>query len=84
MTRRPMLAVLAASAVLAFGAFAAAQDRRPPDAGKDGGESAAAEAPEKKWAEHMGDLPFVIGYEKGMAQAKLTGNPPMYFFTATW
>ena len=37
-----------------------------------------------KWDEHTGNLPFVIGYEKGMTEVKLTGKPPMYFFTTTW
>jgi hypothetical protein len=69
-----------ALALLAIGAFAVAQDRRPPAAGED---AAAAEEPEKKWEEHTGDLPFVFGFYKGMEQVKLTGHPPMYFFTAT-
>ena len=44
-----------------------------------------AKAAEKaKWGEHMGDLPFVVGYEKGMKEVEFTGRPPMYFFTATW
>jgi hypothetical protein len=43
-----------------------------------------AEETKDKWAEHRGDLPFVVGYEKGMAQVKMTGKPPMYFFTTTW
>lgn len=37
-----------------------------------------------KWADHVGDLPFVVGMAKGMSQATATGRPPMYFFTATW
>lgn len=51
-----------------------------------GGDAApdAAKAEREKWAEHMGDLPFVIGYEKGMKEVEFTGKPPMYFFTATW
>ena len=47
--------------------------------------AATTEQTEKtKWEEHMGDLPFIIGYEKGMKQVELTGKPPMYFFTTTW
>jgi hypothetical protein len=45
---------------------------------------AADTSDKQKWAEHMGDLPFVIGYEKGMKEVEFTGRPPMYFFTATW
>ncbi len=45
---------------------------------------AADTAEHDKWAEHMGDLPFVIGYAKGMKEVEFTGRPPMYFFTATW
>ncbi len=37
-----------------------------------------------KWDKHRGDLPFIVGYAKGNAEAKFTGKPPMYFFTATW
>ena len=37
-----------------------------------------------KWAEHMGDIPFVVGQAKGASQVTATGRPPMYFFTATW
>jgi hypothetical protein len=45
----------------------------------------AADSPEKeKWAEHMGDLPFVVGYANGMKEVEFTGKPPMLFFTATW
>ena len=47
--------------------------------------SPAADAAEKeKWGEHMGDLPFIVGYDKGMKEVEYTGKPPMYFFTATW
>lgn len=65
---------LAAALALSVGSFATAA----PD-------SSAPSASEKaKWAEHMGDLPFVIGYAKGMKAVENTGKPPMYFFTATW
>lgn len=37
-----------------------------------------------KWAAHKGDLPFVITYEKGKAEAKFTGKPMMVFTTTTW
>ena len=45
---------------------------------------AASEEEKQKWGEHMGDLPFIVGYEKGMKEVEYTGKPPMYFFTATW
>jgi hypothetical protein len=45
---------------------------------------AADAADRAKWGDHMGDLPFVVGYEKGMKQAAASGRQPMYFFTATW
>jgi hypothetical protein len=44
---------------------------------------AVAQEPDK-WAEHKGDLPFVITYEKGKAEAKFTGKPMMVFVTTTW
>ncbi|MGE3966031.1 MAG: hypothetical protein AB7I09_18185 [Planctomycetota bacterium] len=37
-----------------------------------------------KWADHMGDIPFLLTYAKGLAESKLTGRPMMVFFTATW
>ncbi|MFT7619919.1 MAG: hypothetical protein ACI97A_003576 [Planctomycetota bacterium] len=38
----------------------------------------------KDWADHKGDIPFIVGYELGMAEVKFTGKPAMLFFTATW
>ena len=58
-----------------------------PAARADGPEVAvpAADAAERaKWGGHMGDLPFGVGYEKGMKAAETSGRPPLYFFTATW
>jgi hypothetical protein len=49
-----------------------------------GDSSAPTKQEKEKWGDHMGDLPFVIGYAKGMKQVENTGKPPMYFFTATW
>jgi thioredoxin-related protein len=37
-----------------------------------------------KWADHTQKLPFVIGYEKGMAEAKAQNKPAMFFVTTTW
>ncbi len=43
------------------------------------------QAGDKKWTKkHLGDLQFVIGYEKGLAEAQFSGRPMMLFFTATW
>lgn len=44
----------------------------------------ADDAERKKWADLMGDLPFVIGYERGLKEVEFTGKPPMFFFCATW
>jgi hypothetical protein len=43
--------------------------------------SAPADEERSKWAKHMGDVPFVIGYEDGMKEVEFTGRPPMLFFT---
>ena len=45
---------------------------------------AACGPPKSKWADHKGDIPFVVGQAAGMRQAEASGRPPMYFFTATW
>ncbi len=37
-----------------------------------------------KWADHTQGLPFVIGYEAGMAKAQAEKKPVMLFFTTTW
>jgi hypothetical protein len=75
--------VLSLCAVGVVGAAAMAGDDKAPPA-KPAAPPASADAEREKWAEHMGDLPFVIGYEKGMKEVEFTGRPPMYFFTATW
>ena len=83
-----VVAALAAGAAGAGGARALADEagpgagKPPPAAGTGAGAGAAAER--EKWGEHMGDLPFVVGYEKGMKEVEFTGRPPMYFFTTTW
>lgn len=48
------------------------------------GGAATVAAAEKDWKDHKGILPFVVGYEKGMAEAKFSGRPMMVFFTTTW
>lgn len=45
---------------------------------------AASDAEKEKWGEHMGDLPFIVGYAAGMKEVEFTGKPPMLFFTTTW
>ncbi len=37
-----------------------------------------------KWADHVGDIPFVVGRARGESRAAETGRPPMYYFTAVW
>jgi cytochrome oxidase Cu insertion factor (SCO1/SenC/PrrC family) len=73
--------VVSLAAVGAVAASAKAGDDTAPPAKTA---PAAGDSDREKWAEHMGDLPFVIGYEKGMKEVEFTGRPPMYFFTATW
>lgn len=43
-----------------------------------------AEKPGKDWSDHMGELPFIVGHDKGMAEVEFSGKPPMFFFTTTW
>ncbi len=38
----------------------------------------------KDWSDHVGDLPFIVGYDAGMQSVQDTGKPPMFFFTTTW
>ena len=35
-----------------------------------------------EWSSHMGDLPFTVGFEKGMDEAWAAGRPAMLFFTS--
>lgn len=37
----------------------------------------------KDWTAHMGDVPFVVGMEKGREEVKFTGRPAMLFFTSS-
>ena len=75
--RAGTLAVLAAFVgISAPMVVARADEPAPADTAKD------AEA--KDWAEHMGDIPFLVGRAAGDAEAAFTGKPPMYFFTTTW
>lgn len=36
------------------------------------------------WADHMQGLPFIIGYEKGLKEARAQGKPALVFVTTTW
>ena len=38
--------------------------------------------PAPDWTAHMGDVPFVVGIEKGREEVKFTGKPAMLFFTS--
>ena len=46
--------------------------------------SVAQSGPGKDWSHHTGKVPFVIGYDAGLAQAKESGKPLMLFLTTTW
>jgi thiol:disulfide interchange protein len=37
-----------------------------------------------KWADHTLHLPFIIGYEEGLSEAKAQKKPMMLFVTTTW
>ncbi len=39
---------------------------------------------QKDWTDHKGKIPFIVGFEKAMAEAKFSGRPVMAFFTTTW
>ncbi|MCE9637803.1 MAG: thioredoxin fold domain-containing protein [Planctomycetes bacterium] len=75
-------------AVAVLGAWALAGDDKKPGAGHEGHGGAAAgpaaEAGGDPWATHRGNVPFILGFEKGMAAVKDTGKPPMLFITTTW
>ena len=66
----PTLAVL-----LALAAFTLPACEQAPSSGPD---AAAA------WADHMGKVPFTVGYTDGVAAAKASGRPMMFFHTAHW
>jgi hypothetical protein len=62
------LAAGLALGILAFASPAAAEEKTE------------AEKEQEKWAEHMGNTPFVLGYEKGMKEAEFAGKPAMLVF----
>lgn len=36
------------------------------------------------WTSHKGKVPFVVGWEKGLAAATASGKPLAIFLTADW
>ena len=44
-------------------------------------ETSAVPAVADRWAAHKGALPFVLGMDAGMAQAKTSGRPLFVFYT---
>lgn len=51
--------------------------------GGRGGKAGAA-TEEKNWADHTGNLKFIVGWEKGKKEAEFSGKPVLYFYTTTW
>lgn len=69
---KPAMRTLAAALALGIGVAAlvpAACGRRPAGA---------------KWADHMGDVKFTVGWKKGLAAADVAKKPLVLFFTADW
>jgi thiol:disulfide interchange protein len=52
--------------------------------GTGGPSSPTAGGGDDKWADHTQGLPFVVGYEAGMAKAQAEKKPAMLFVTTTW
>jgi thiol:disulfide interchange protein len=53
----------------------------------DGGAPALESEPlpeDPKWAAHSQHLPFTIGYDNGLAKARVKNKPLMLFVTTTW
>lgn len=48
------------------------------------GSVASAQDKPKFSKEHTGKIPWVMGFEEGLAEAKWSGRPMMVFFTAVW
>ncbi|HUY33611.1 MAG TPA: thioredoxin family protein [Pirellulales bacterium] len=55
-----------------------------PQAGGQIDPTGATTDEDSKWADHTQHLPFIIGYEKGLAEAKARNKPMMLFVTTTW
>lgn len=69
--RTASLAVLALASILLPPAAGAQEKPTGAKAGKD-------------WTDHMGDIPFLVGREKGLKEVAFTGKPILYFYTTTW
>jgi thioredoxin-related protein len=80
------LALLALVAGMGLAGCESGQTQKSGDAPKQGPppipELTAAE--KEKWGDHTQDLPFVIGYEKGLELARSHDKPAMMFVTTTW
>jgi hypothetical protein len=50
--------------------------------GKSETKPATASGVDRRWADHVGDIPFVEGPGAGAATVAATGRPAMYFFTS--
>lgn len=37
---------------------------------------------DEDWSHHVGDIPFIHGYDQGVAESKFSGKPLMVFFTS--
>jgi Cu/Zn superoxide dismutase len=85
--RVPWLIVLAA-ALSSSPALAGGDDAKggAPKGGSAGGGKTPGKEPEKEkdWSDHKGDIPFIVGRERGMKEVAFTGKPILFFYTATW
>lgn len=54
------------------------------DKSADASTVSTANAPGEEWNDHTQHLPFILGYENGMAAAKAANKPAMLFVTTTW
>ena len=73
--RVPLLVALAA-ALAAAPALAGGDE---PKGGSKGGAAtpSAGKVPEKDWSEHKGDIPFIVGRERGLKEVAFTGMGPI-------
>jgi len=67
-------------------AFACAAGACMPAGGPPPGASSSESRPsvDAKWADDVGDVPFVVGLDAGTKAVAASGRPPMYYFTTTW
>ncbi len=80
----PIAAALALACSLALPGSAVAGDGA--GGAKPGTPAPAPKGAEgqKDWADHMGNIPFIIGREAGMKEVEFSGKPVLFFYTATW